>query len=1346
MEAAYDKNNSNCAFDNAMISPPTLPKNCYNESNDVHITEEPIESVDNHQRFEDDFGPETDVDAIDETSLIKSSAEPQSNDSNNEFNLSNGIKQFSLENKIMQQLSEQNQNFLSDSNPFKNDHFDKYSDDHAILDQTTKSSDDSSTEVVVDNKIIDALESLAVSNAENEKHELVDEKPEGDLIDIRQMSPNIPDLTEKADCVHEKNLFTIESAVNPDETFIQHSDSTYNQAEHENSSLIQDDTPDLAETRCVDESVGEDSEEEEEEDEWNYIKGDKKPEEKHNPSATLVADTTQSSETHSSDSVVNFVETGSDSTSEQLLVDYTSESTVQKAEALCENEKIDETKDHIAETEESFIKSEDPVREEFENTAVSIEQELADYENNFSTIACSVAVPSSEYPDPSQFANKQNRAPNLMLEEPSLSELMKKSSPPPEIAADNEVVVEDKPLTDVVTEEVASSETVEKDSSSIIIVENDTTSAKIVIEEASAGKQTTETTLSDITIETSVDEELERPDSLSFEMASKLNPEAKEFVPVSSPTRSNPTSPVANAPSAVPNSFSMLDDDTVVAQSPKKFTTTMDNIDLPAEDDFHHEMNRRPHELEKPSEYVNGNADVSVRSNSPASEPSYQELNLKEAMQADEKLEHDYNDAKQVVVTEDNPTENPNEQNYLNLLHKEQDPMNISIYEARDETLLSNSDELNKVHMLPELDDEVEEPMNTHVDKAQADMYDAEQELLLEEKKEITEPEIILQTPCEEELQSKSPTPEESSAAIYAVASHVVNDVVTLVSQIQFKSPNDGDFEHGEEFTLEEPIKMHTEISTDNTKLDENPDILMSLEQHNESNNLKDAIDIEVHSSPYLSNQAEHIHASERDEMISPLVDSVQNEEVAENEYITDESLLNVQSPSQSMFSAKDPSELEPALNERIDELVKTEAIETTETTENVSVIPVELNETVTDRVLDTNTPDLHQVAAAPEAKVVDEVKAAVPGIKLSTTKPTAKSSSTIKPTASKTAAAKPAKPAAPIIEKRTAKLSATTVTTKASNTSKPLTTSTVKKTTAVGSASSTRAVKAVKPSSTLTIGRSVTDGSATNKLSIDKKEPAVLKKTTTATVNSEVKGSVARKPTTFQKPTTIAKSSAASSGSANIARPSSTSVKSATAKPSTATTKSPTTALATSTTTTTARSSSTVPTAKPRTLQSASSKTVSSTTTTSTVTSKVSSNAITKRFSTVGAVAPKTMTATATTKTTTGVKTTNPIANRPSTVSKLSNTTVTGVRKISNTSPTKKPVSTPITKTRPSSGKNPASVKTAVMNYPNGKVSTDVCTTDLLDLNKQLKNDSNQFITQNGNESKMMVIDSAAD
>lgn len=1382
METAYDKNNSDRDFDNEsshfkfsntdgvfnlspdmpvsndsaecqMIPQPTVVKNCYNESNDVHITDESVDVVDSHQRFEDDFGPETDVDAMEETTFIKSPVESQANDNNNAFSLSNGVKPFSLENKIMQQLSEQNRDFLTDSNPFMSDHFDQYSEDNAVLDQPTKTSGDSSAEVV-DNKIIDALESLAVSNGENEKHEIEDGKQEENLLDIRQQSPGIPDVTEKVDCVHEKNLFMLDSAVKPDDTFMQHSESTFNQDDDQKASLIEQVyTPSLADTRCVDESV-EDSEEEE--DEWNYIKGDKKSEEKHSSASELVAEPAQSAEIQSSESIVEVVNTTvSNLGLESQLFDFTFGETVQvegNEESFGGNEKFDETKDDIVESADSIAKSEEPVpetpKEPLEDNAVSIEQELADYENNFSTIAYSEVVLPTDNSEPVPLGDNQDTAPNLLLEETSHLEFKAERCSSSEIAAENEqpsteVVVEDKPFTDTVRKEDPSTEILAKLTLSMNIVKENITSTEIVVKEAPVEKQTTEDQLTETEKQTSIDEELERPDSLSFEMASKLNPEAKEFVPVSSPTRSNPTSPVANAPSTVPNSFLMLDDDTVVAQSPKKSTTTMDNIDVPAEDDFQNEMNNRPHELEKPSEYVNGNADVSARSHSPVSEPSYQELNLKEAMQADEKLEHDYNDEKQVLPG-DSPSDIPNEQNILNVRNKEQDPMNMSFYEGRDEALLSNSDELNKVHMLPEDEDETEEHSNDDTDKVQAEMHeltptDSRHVSQLEEKMDITEPESASQPSCEKGLQ-------EPSAAIFAVASQVVNDVAALVDQMQIQSPivDDVDLEH-----VEEPqLHISAGLTTDNTKLEENRDILISLELQNESKPLEDAIDIGQHTESPSPNPAENPHATETEEMISPLVDSLQQEVVAENEFIHDESVLNVQSPSKSMFSAEAPTEPESVLDESVKQPI------TTETIENLIEPAAEIIESsTTPSLLQAAAPVLEQKPADPETdKAVDKLKPIVAGIKSASPKPTAKPSTTTKPAASKATAAKTAKPAASTVEKKTtttAKLSAKPATTKPLTTSKPPTTSTIKKTSSVSSASSTRTVGASKPSSSSTIARSSTVGSATNKLSTDKKAPSTVKKPATTAVNGEVKATpAARKPTTTLKSTSIAKSSATSSGSATSARPSSTSVRSTTAKLSTTTTKSTTSAPAKSSTTTTTRTVSTVPTAKPRTVPITSSKTASSTTaTTTTVTSKSSSNAITKRFSTVGPTSPKTTTSSATTKTTTAAKSPNPVANRTSTVSKLSSTTATGVRKTATTSPTKKPVSSPATKTTPSSIKSSVSMKTIGSNHTNGKVSTEVATTtDLLDLDKQFKNDNNELITKNGMDSQMMVIDSAAD
>ncbi|XP_058455158.1 uncharacterized protein LOC131432714 isoform X2 [Malaya genurostris] len=200
---------------------------------------------------------------------------------------------------------------------------------------------------------------------------------------------------------------------------------------------------------------------------------------------------------------------------------------------------------------------------------------------------------------------------------------------------------------------------------------------------------------------TLIDKQFNRPDSLFFEMASKLNPEAKEFVPIGSPSRSAPTSPVSQVPVVLRNSYLLLSDDTLISQSPKRGVNIMDNINVPAEDDFKQEMSNRPHEFEMTPDCSNGNVDTTIRLHL-SSESSYQEMNSKEAMQRDEKLDNEYSDERQILIHEIG-TEPTIESSLLNILSKEQNPINTSFYEGRNEVLLSsNSDELNKVQILPD--------------------------------------------------------------------------------------------------------------------------------------------------------------------------------------------------------------------------------------------------------------------------------------------------------------------------------------------------------------------------------------------------------------------------------------------------------------------------------------------------------------------------------------------------------------------------------------------------------------------------------------------------------------------
>lgn len=1385
MEATYDKSNTDSTFDNdsahfkisnmdgglnlssdmldanelehQMISSPTITKNNYNESNHVHINDKSTDVVDHHQRFVDDFGPETDVDAMDDPNAIKSPVEHQTNDSINDYNLSNGAKSFSLENKIIQQLSEQNRDFLSDSNPFKNDNFDQFSDDPLTVDDTIETNHSPSE--VVDNKIIDALESLAVSNGDQEKYELESEKQIENLLDPRPKTPEILDFTEKVDIMHEKNSFAVDPAIEMDDIFVQHSVNPFNQPVNDAASLLgKAETGLLADTACVEESVGEDTEEEE--DEWNYIKADKKSDEilqspeilgNHNSDVEkLVREPEFSQESDQAEPVAaptEALELNNIACDSQLL-NFSLANSVEKEDTF-EKEKVEE--EEIGETtapEDDISDNIVPEEKEsvddtsVEQSAVAIQQEIADTESPIASPSALTPVPLEEVNHTSLNEDHPVETEQNLLEE-KISEFLS----------------EDKNIAEIATE--PSVELVAEDTSSLEVLPEDTLSTDIEVEnvadtkepcdnEEPVTKQIVEELQFAFEPEKSVDVELERPNSLSFEMASKLNPEAKEFVPVSSPTRSNPASPVANSPSMVPNSYLMLDDDTVVAQSPKKCTTTMDNIDVPEEAAFQHEMNNRPHELEKPSEYVNGSAEISARSHSPASEPSYQELNLKEAMQADEKLEHDYSDEKQ-VVPEDSPSELSSEQNLMHVLNKEQDPMNMSFYEGRDEALLSNSDELNKVHVLPEEDDDEDQPKD-EADKVQVDVCETtpveHDAATLDDKIENVDPESASHITLDEELlhESKQSVHEEPSAAIFAVASQVVNDVAALVDQMQIESPIFNDIQDTETKQDEKEELPKTPIETDDVTTMEQSDILISLENQSESKPLEDAVILEEHTEsphPTTADYDINLHTAETEELISPLVESVQHEVVAENEFITDESVLNVLPPSQPVFSAEAPVDFEPVVEEPAKDLTTLDIVES---------VPMEKDEAnAAINLLDTVTSTPEQVV-----KPAEEPKPALVAPKTATHKVTAtnKSSATTKPTATKITS----KPSALTADKKApalAKLPSKPAPTKSSVAPKPSTAaSTIKKTSTVShaaSATTSRTVGAAKPSTAPSTTRTSLTGTATTKsTATEKKAPLMAKKPTTSTVNGDAKTTTSRKPLTSStlKTAVATKTSTTTSSSSNVpsARLSGTSVKSTTAKPLTTTTKTTSTSAPAKPSSATTRTSATAPTAKPRTALSTASKTPSATST-STVTSKTSqgsSSTATKRISTIGA-ASTTRTTTASKMTTTATKASS-VTSRTSTVSKLSSSSTTStVRKTSATSPVKKAVSSPASKTSTKTTvKTVTSTKAAVSN--DVKVPLSEHSSDLLNLDKQLKDDSNQLITKNGIDSQMMVIDSAAD
>lgn len=217
-------------------------------------------------------------------------------------------------------------------------------------------------------------------------------------------------------------------------------------------------------------------------------------------------------------------------------------------------------------------------------------------------------------------------------------------------------------------------------------------------------------------------------------MASQLNPDAKEFVPLS-PQRTSPASSPFNR--LHPNLI--IDDDLLLAQSPRKGSnTTMDNIEIPSEDDFDLEIQNRPKEFEEfvllaeshdtsPTssgvvlELRNGD-----RPGSSSSNCSYQEMNLKEAMHGDEKQEYAPEDGSVVTpevgaaISEDLSSTEPlsdavsgehnlADESMAKFLRESADPMSMSFY--NDGSAQSSNPftvDLNSVQMLPVDDDEEE--------------------------------------------------------------------------------------------------------------------------------------------------------------------------------------------------------------------------------------------------------------------------------------------------------------------------------------------------------------------------------------------------------------------------------------------------------------------------------------------------------------------------------------------------------------------------------------------------------------------------------------------------------------
>lgn len=210
---------------------------------------------------------------------------------------------------------------------------------------------------------------------------------------------------------------------------------------------------------------------------------------------------------------------------------------------------------------------------------------------------------------------------------------------------------------------------------------------------------------------------------------SQLNPDAKEFIPIS-PTRTGPMSPPINGEMNPVNTLlsNFVAEDSVVSQSPRKGEfQAMEDVAVPTETDFDFEADSRPHEVNMISE--NGGGFQRIE--------SPEKLNLKESMQQDDKLEQEYKDEaffeeeKQQTGDEYKVLESSFNEYSNNFQSIIDDPMNRSFYEGRDDgdiltAATNSSDILNSVQPIPTFEDEQPEADHqnfvTESEKPEADL------------------------------------------------------------------------------------------------------------------------------------------------------------------------------------------------------------------------------------------------------------------------------------------------------------------------------------------------------------------------------------------------------------------------------------------------------------------------------------------------------------------------------------------------------------------------------------------------------------------------------------------------
>ncbi|XP_059610474.1 serine-rich adhesin for platelets-like [Phlebotomus argentipes] len=220
--------------------------------------------------------------------------------------------------------------------------------------------------------------------------------------------------------------------------------------------------------------------------------------------------------------------------------------------------------------------------------------------------------------------------------------------------------------------------------------------------------------------------DLEKKEDSDDAMASKLNPDAQEFVP---------SSPVNNSVGGMKENnhhFNILGSDEILAQSPRKGNGQPDNalFDLPDADQFNADILKCPNEMDG----------VFL----PQSPTNYQEINLKEAMHGDEKKDESVEDTseKSPQSTDDQINDIikniPSALTIGDTVPDEKDPMNMSYHQdINDGSFSTDPHDMNSVHLLPskeELEDASEEDNKDNADvgdealKAEEDMFQSEPE------------------------------------------------------------------------------------------------------------------------------------------------------------------------------------------------------------------------------------------------------------------------------------------------------------------------------------------------------------------------------------------------------------------------------------------------------------------------------------------------------------------------------------------------------------------------------------------------------------------------------------------